>query len=254
MSAFPRIAAAGRWAAFAVYLGFTVFLSSQPSPPGTESFPDYLLHILEFAALTLLLLRACSGRVLGPHSTRALSGSLIFGVSYGIVDEIHQWFVPGRHSSVKDAVVDAGATLATVGAVAWLTRRSPAASSRDPQRAIRAGADPTDRLAVGAATLDAPLHAVPSSDLSTGTILLTRQGCHLCTDSEGVLIEVLGPEGRAWSRIDVDSDPVLAERYGLDVPVLFMEGIKRFKGKIERERLVRLVAGKGRLRRGVRIS
>lgn len=51
-------------------------------------------------------------------------------------------------------------------------------------------------------------------------IVYSRAGCHLCDD----LLEILAPlcraAGKSWQVVDVDNDPVLTRRYGLDVPVV----------------------------------
>lgn len=214
MTRSPLIGAIARWALFLAYLLLTYVLSSQSHVPGAEAVPDYLLHFPEYSLLTLLLVRAGSGRILAPHSTRVLVASLLFGILYGIFDEIHQAFVPGRDSSVKDALVDAFATLVTVGALALISRRA------------RRGASAFQKVE-----------------------LVTRQSCHLCEVAERTLVEVLGREGTAWSRIDVDLDPDLAALYGSEVPVLLIDGIKRFKGRVDRDRLERLLERSARLRR-----
>ena len=58
------------------------------------------------------------------------------------------------------------------------------------------------------------------STAPTEVILYTRQGCHLCVDALAVL-EVAGRRYvLAIQSVDVDSDPELAARYGLEVPVV----------------------------------
>jgi glutaredoxin len=48
----------------------------------------------------------------------------------------------------------------------------------------------------------------------------SRTGCHLCEDMEVTLSELQKELGFHLQRIDVDSDPALAEAYGTLVPVL----------------------------------
>ena len=60
----------------------------------------------------------------------------------------------------------------------------------------------------------------PASPQSVGEAVLTlysRQNCHLCEQMFGIL----KAHGLDAVLVDVDSDPVLRERYGLAVPVLF---------------------------------
>jgi hypothetical protein len=49
-------------------------------------------------------------------------------------------------------------------------------------------------------------------------VLYTRRGCCLCEGLEEKLLQLLPAE--ALTRIDVDADPALQARFGLEVPVL----------------------------------
>lgn len=65
-------------------------------------------------------------------------------------------------------------------------------------------------------------------------VLYTRQGCHLCEEAYELLLKYgLRPE-----LIDIDTDPELVARYTLCVPVVFIDGQERFRGRIN-ERLLR---------------
>ena len=64
-------------------------------------------------------------------------------------------------------------------------------------------------------------------------LLFTRQGCCLCDGLEEKL-EALVP-APAFTRIDVDGDPALQARYGLEVPVLAVA-----KGSAEWQELPRV--------------
>ncbi len=74
---------------------------------------DILAHTVEFAVLAALLYR-----LLASYPSLAwwhvLGGALVLTVGYGISDEFHQSFVPGRDSSFKDVAVD------TLGALVGL--------------------------------------------------------------------------------------------------------------------------------------
>lgn len=50
--------------------------------------------------------------------------------------------------------------------------------------------------------------------------LLGRPGCHLCDDMIAVLRPFLNAGRFTLTLVDVDSDPALAARYGLLIPVL----------------------------------
>lgn len=73
-------------------------------------------------------------------------------------------------------------------------------------------------------------------------LLLARPDCGLCEEFEQELQSLAGelqlppPEKR-----DVDSDPELARRYGLDIPVLLLDGIKVCQHVLDRAELRRLL-------------
>jgi hypothetical protein len=73
--------------------------------------------------------------------------------------------------------------------------------------------------------------------------LLERRGCHLCDD----LAAELGPRlaGRAvLKHLDIDSDPVLARRFGRHVPVLLADGAVLCAHRLDPERLAAALAGR----------
>jgi len=60
------------------------------------------------------------------------------------------------------------------------------------------------------------------TDPAAGTVLqvMMRDGCSLC-DHLVLALELLRPRYRfTYSKVDVDADPALADRYGTRVPVL----------------------------------
>ena len=60
--------------------------------------------------------------------------------------------------------------------------------------------------------------------------LYTRPGCHLCEELERLVrAQRLGVE-LDWTRVDVDSSPDLAQRYGERIPVLTIGGAPGLRG------------------------
>ena len=65
---------------------------------------DLLFHFVEYSILGFLLLRTfTSGELRTFHPFYA---SLLIGISFAILDEFHQSFVPGRHMSSADMIFD----------------------------------------------------------------------------------------------------------------------------------------------------
>jgi glutaredoxin len=60
-------------------------------------------------------------------------------------------------------------------------------------------------------------------------VLYTRRDCELCREMESVIDEV-APHFRAvLRRIEIDGDSALETQFGIEVPVLFVNGRKAFK-------------------------
>jgi glutaredoxin len=60
-------------------------------------------------------------------------------------------------------------------------------------------------------------------------VLYTRRECGLCREMEEVVGEVLPRFAAKLDRVEIDGDAELEARFGLEVPVLFVNGRKAFK-------------------------
>jgi len=83
----------------------------QSSFPTTEKLPawpflDKVLHVAVYALLGFLVFRAVSTGRLAKNLNLALLISALFTGLYGLSDEWHQSFVPGRSPEVADALAD----------------------------------------------------------------------------------------------------------------------------------------------------
>jgi VanZ family protein len=105
----------------AMLFGFSS-LSKLPSPPGDFSFYD--VHIAAYAGLGALTARA-TGRGLRNVSWRAVVVAILISSLYGVTDEYHQVFTPGRSFDVLDMVADAIGSIVGASAIgAWSRIRS----------------------------------------------------------------------------------------------------------------------------------
>ena len=76
--------------------------------------------------------------------------------------------------------------------------------------------------------------------------LYSRPGCHLCDEMKAVVHRVLGAAAvRATvEEIDISTDPDLEERYGLEIPVLLIDGKKAAKYRVTEGELTRMLAAR----------
>jgi len=95
-------------------------LSQPPQLPSEIPFVDKTVHAVLYGGLAAVMLRAlAAGLWVGVTVARG-AWSAIGATLYGITDEIHQRFVPGRMYDVVDMVADAiGAVIAVVVILAW---------------------------------------------------------------------------------------------------------------------------------------
>jgi VanZ family protein len=87
-----------RWVPPVLYAALIFYLSSRSSfpVPGYVWDFDKVIHFGEYGFFAALLLRA----------TRSPLVSLLIASLYGVSDEVHQAFVPGRDSSPFDWMAD----------------------------------------------------------------------------------------------------------------------------------------------------
>ena len=76
--------------------------------------------------------------------------------------------------------------------------------------------------------------------------IYSRPGCHLCDEMKAVVERVAGSTAPAATIdvIDISSDPDLESRYGLEIPVLLVNGKKAAKYRVTGEELRRIVEGR----------
>ena len=67
--------------------------------------------------------------------------------------------------------------------------------------------------------------------------LYSRKECCLCDDMKAVIYQVGAKVAVQLAEIDVDTSTELQEKYGSEVPVLFIDGRKAFKYRVTRKEL-----------------
>ena len=67
--------------------------------------------------------------------------------------------------------------------------------------------------------------------------LYTRPGCHLCEDAKTAIEPLLQEFGARLREVNIAGDRDLTERYGWDIPVLFVGTRKVAKHRVNLEQL-----------------
>ncbi len=75
-------------------------------------------------------------------------------------------------------------------------------------------------------------------------VVYSREGCHLCEVVKETLARLQGDAEFAWREVDIDADPQLRQKYNDEVPVVFIDGRKAFKYRIEARQFLRALAGR----------
>jgi VanZ family protein len=87
-------------------------LSSIPSPPG--GLTDKHEHFFFYGVLAALALRALADGKWTGVRWATVTGAALIASLYGVSDEFHQRFVPGRSYEVLDMVADATGSVTAV--------------------------------------------------------------------------------------------------------------------------------------------
>jgi len=73
-------------------------------------------------------------------------------------------------------------------------------------------------------------------------VLYSRKGCHLCEIVKEKLHKLHRHGGFTWHEIDVDSDDQLRRQFTDEVPVVFIDGHKAFKYRMDEHEFLRKLA------------
>ena len=100
------------WGPAAIWMAATFVVSHQSRVEIPFGAPDYIGHGVSYAVLGALLMRALAGGTLRGVRAGLILPAVLIAAVYGVSDEFHQSFIPGRMASVSDLVAD------TIGALA----------------------------------------------------------------------------------------------------------------------------------------
>jgi VanZ family protein len=113
------------WLPVALYMALIWILSSFPLPElPIDSVPlrDKGVHLVEYAGLAFFVQHATS-RSWPTHSlVRVMLLAVVVTGAWGLLDELHQAFVPGRSADLLDLAADVAGAMLGTGARAGLSR------------------------------------------------------------------------------------------------------------------------------------
>jgi hypothetical protein len=115
-----------RWFLVLAYAGSIFVVSAIPG----NTLPhirvsDKLLHMVEFGGLVVLLCRALVVQMPERSRRSILFMSLVAAMCYGVLDEVHQLFIPQRMSDITDFVADSFGALLGGWCWLWVSARWP---------------------------------------------------------------------------------------------------------------------------------
>lgn len=68
-------------------------------------------------------------------------------------------------------------------------------------------------------------------------ILVGKPGCHLCDDARVIVASVCEETGTAWAEVSLLDDPMLADRYAEQIPVVLVDGVVHDFWRVDPARL-----------------
>ena len=71
--------------------------------------------------------------------------------------------------------------------------------------------------------------------------IYSRPGCHLCDEAKTVIERLQRRYPFACRVVDIDEDPALERTYGTEIPVVFINGHKAFKYRVDEAELEKKV-------------
>jgi len=75
--------------------------------------------------------------------------------------------------------------------------------------------------------------------------LMSRRQCCLCDDAKDVIVGQADAGHCTWEVVDVDRDKALLVKYGMDVPVVLIDGRQAFKHRVSAAELQSALAQAG---------
>jgi VanZ family protein len=94
------------WAPPCALMTLIFFASTIPASDISIRIWDKAMHFIVYGALGVLFLLPMTGGRWASLTLRAAASGVGLATLYGITDEIHQMFTPGRSPDVRDVIAD----------------------------------------------------------------------------------------------------------------------------------------------------
>jgi VanZ family protein len=94
------------WQLLMIIIFILSSLSNDRFPKIEFEWADKIIHFIVFGLLGFFLYRSFLASKRSFLNKNAIINSMIIGSLYGLSDEIHQSFVPGRFASLSDLIAD----------------------------------------------------------------------------------------------------------------------------------------------------
>jgi VanZ family protein len=107
------------WGPVLAWMAFLFAMSSRAGWGAASQVPDWMTHGAGYAVLAALACRGLAGGLGRPVTARVAALAVLIATAYGVTDELHQSFVPGRVADAWDLLKDLAGAVAGALACAW---------------------------------------------------------------------------------------------------------------------------------------
>jgi glutaredoxin len=87
-----------------------------------------------------------------------------------------------------------------------------------------------------------PFARLPPMSFLREVIVYSRKGCHLCEIVKEKLTKLERRGGFRWREVDVETDDLLRRQFTDEVPVVFIDGRKAFKYRLDEQEFLKKLA------------
>jgi len=75
----------------------------------------------------------------------------------------------------------------------------------------------------------------------TRVVIYSKPGCHLCDEAKAAIQAAGCDEEYALEEINIETDPVLLDRYRFEIPVITIDGVEAFRNRVGSEEFTKAI-------------